>query len=251
MERTAEFDFIIVGAGSAGCVLAHRLTESGRYRVLLLEAGGPDRDPWIHIPLGYGKHFGNPKVNWLYTSEADEKSGNRRIAQPRGKVLGGTSSINGLVYIRGQREDYDRVARSRQCGLGVTTTCCRTSRKPRTTSAVRTRITASAGRCACRILPRLIRCANRSSKRREACGYPRNPDFNGASQEGFGYIQVTLRKGRRCSTSAGYLRAARGSRATSRSRRVAHATQHPLLRAARRRDRVSAERPAPRCACRA
>ncbi len=79
-------------------MLAHRLTESGRHRVLLLEAGGPDRDPWIHIPLGYGRHFGNPKVNWLYTSEPDENSGNRRIAQPRGKVLGGTSSINGLVW---------------------------------------------------------------------------------------------------------------------------------------------------------
>src|SRR5688500_9061689 len=106
MQRD-QFDFIVVGAGSAGCVLANRLTESGHHRVLLLEAGGADRNPWIHIPLGYGRHFSNPRVNWLYSSEADEHTGHRRIAQPRGKVLGGTSSINGLVYVRGQREDYD------------------------------------------------------------------------------------------------------------------------------------------------
>src|SRR5688572_2134304 len=91
---TNEFDFIVVGAGSAGCVLANRLTASGRHSVLLLEAGGEDDDRWIHIPLGYGKHFTNPKVNWLFRSEPDEKTGSRAILQPRGKVLGGTSSIN-------------------------------------------------------------------------------------------------------------------------------------------------------------
>jgi choline dehydrogenase len=101
----AEFDFIVVGAGSAGCVLANRLSASGRHSVLLIEAGGEDDNRWIHIPLGYGKHFRNPKVNWLYESEPDEKTASRRIGQPRGKVLGGTSSINGLVYVRGQHED--------------------------------------------------------------------------------------------------------------------------------------------------
>ncbi|MCA3072168.1 MAG: GMC family oxidoreductase N-terminal domain-containing protein, partial [Rhodocyclaceae bacterium] len=109
-SESAAFDYVIVGAGTAGCVLAARLTESGRHRVLLLEAGGPDRSPWIHIPLGYGRHFANPKVNWLYASEPDPATGNRPIAQPRGKVLGGSSSINGLVYIRGQHEDYDHWA---------------------------------------------------------------------------------------------------------------------------------------------
>ena len=107
MQQSAGFDFIVVGAGSAGCVLANRLSASGRHSVLLLEAGGEDDDLWIHIPLGYGKHFSNPKVNWLYKSESDEKTGGRSIAQPRGKVLGGTSSINGTVYVRGQHEDYD------------------------------------------------------------------------------------------------------------------------------------------------
>src|ERR1700724_562014 len=101
------FDYIVVGAGSAGCVLADRLTACGRYRVLLLEAGGKDRNVWIHIPLGYGKLFSNPKVNWLYTTEPEPELNNRRIIQPRGKVLGGSSSINGLLYIRGQHEDYD------------------------------------------------------------------------------------------------------------------------------------------------
>ena len=101
------FDYIIVGAGSAGCVLANRLTASGRNRVLLLEAGGADRNIWIHIPLGYGKLFSNPKVNWLYTTEPEPELNNRRVIQPRGKVMGGSSSINGLLYIRGQHEDYD------------------------------------------------------------------------------------------------------------------------------------------------
>ena len=106
-SQKASYDYIIVGAGSAGCVLANRLTASGRNRVLLLEAGGPDRNIWIHIPLGYGKLFNNAKVNWLYKTEPEPELNNRQIIQPRGKVLGGSSSINGLLYIRGQHEDFD------------------------------------------------------------------------------------------------------------------------------------------------
>lgn len=112
------FDYIVIGAGSAGCVLANRLTASGRHNVLLLEAGGRDSDPWIHIPLGYGRHFANPRVNWLYAGEPDAATGNRRIPQPRGKVLGGSSSINGLVYIRGQHEDYDHWSQLGGTGWG-------------------------------------------------------------------------------------------------------------------------------------
>ena len=103
-----KFDFIIVGSGSAGCVLANRLSKNPDNSVLLLESGGWDYNPWIHIPLGYGKHFDNPKVNWMYHSEPELETGNRKIFQPRGKIMGGSSSINGLVYIRGQAEDYNR-----------------------------------------------------------------------------------------------------------------------------------------------
>ena len=102
-----QFDYIIVGAGSAGCVLANRLSASGQHRVLLLEAGGKDRNIWIHIPLGYGKLFTDPRVNWLYSSEPEPELNGRSVIQPRGKVLGGSSSINGLLYIRGQAEDFD------------------------------------------------------------------------------------------------------------------------------------------------
>src|SRR4051794_34965278 len=107
MRETGTFDYIVVGAGSAGCVLANRLTEDGRSRVLLLEAGGADLNPWIHIPIGYGKLFADKRVNWLYESEPEKELDGRRIIQPRGRVLGGSSSINGLIYIRGQKEDYD------------------------------------------------------------------------------------------------------------------------------------------------
>ncbi len=102
-----EFDYVIVGAGSAGCVLANRLTEDPRTRVLLLEAGPRDTNIWIHVPLGYGKLFARADINWAYESEPEPTLNGRRIFTPRGRVLGGSSSINGLVYIRGQPQDYD------------------------------------------------------------------------------------------------------------------------------------------------
>lgn len=106
-EPAADYDYVIVGAGSAGCVLAARLTESGRHSVLLLEAGGSDRNPWTRIPLGYGRTFTDPTFNWMYQAEPEPALGNRTAFWPRGKVLGGSSSINAMVYVRGQREDYD------------------------------------------------------------------------------------------------------------------------------------------------
>ena len=116
LENIGTFDYIIVGAGSAGCVLANRLSANGHHRVLLLEAGGRGLNPWIHIPIGYAKLFQNSRYNWKYETEPEPELNGRRVYQPRGKVLGGTSAINGLVYIRGQKEDYDHWAQLGNAG---------------------------------------------------------------------------------------------------------------------------------------
>ena len=240
MQEADPFDFVVIGAGSAGCVLANRLTESGRYRVLLLEAGGEDRNPWIHIPLGYGKLFTNPKVNWLYTSEQEAASGNRRIAQPRGKVLGGSSSINGLVYIRGQREDYDHWRQLGNAGWGyddVLPYFRKSEDQQRGADdyhGVGGPLTVSDPSEPHPLCEAYIAAA-------EQCGYPRNPDFNGARQEGFGYVQVTLRNGLRSSTATGYLRPARRRKNLSVITRARDA--HPVFWQKRHRRRVSAPGP--------
>ena len=104
---TEEFDFVIVGAGTAGCVLANRLTEDGKYSVLLLEAGGSDLSIWIQMPIGYGRTFFDRRINWMYDTQPVESLGGRRSYWPRGKVIGGSGSINAMVYVRGQPRDYD------------------------------------------------------------------------------------------------------------------------------------------------
>ncbi len=117
-NETAEFDYVIVGAGSAGCVLANRLSADGKHSVLLLEAGPKDSNLWIHVPLGYGKLFKEKSVNWMYQTEPEPGLNGRQVFQPRGKVLGGSSSINGLLYVRGQHEDYDRWRQRGNAGWG-------------------------------------------------------------------------------------------------------------------------------------
>ena len=102
-----DFDYVVVGAGSAGCVLALRLTEDGRCRVLLLEAGGSERRFWLQVPIGYGKSFYEPRVNWMYRTEPEPALAGRAGYWPRGKVLGGSSSINAMVFVRGQHEDFE------------------------------------------------------------------------------------------------------------------------------------------------
>ena len=108
----AGYDYIVAGAGSAGCVIANRLSADPSIRVLLLEAGGPDNNPWIHIPVGYFKTLHNPKTDWCYKTAAEPELENRSLDWPRGKGLGGSSSINGLLYVRGQKEDYDQWAQA-------------------------------------------------------------------------------------------------------------------------------------------
>jgi choline dehydrogenase len=201
------FDFIIVGAGSAGCVLANRLTADGRHRVLLLEAGGEDRDIWIHIPLGYGRHFTNPKVNWLYTTEPEAECHGRRIIAPRGKVIGGSSSINGLLYIRGQREDFNHWRQLGNAGWSFTDVLPY-FRKAEDQSRGADEWHGKGGPLAVSDMERLPVC-DAFIAAAEQCGYARNPDFNGGTQEGFGYYQLTARNGRRCSASVAYLKPAR------------------------------------------
>lgn len=203
-----EFDYVVIGAGSAGCVVANRLTESGRYSVLVLEAGPEDRNIWIHFTLGIGKTIANPAVNWMMQSEPEEAAGGRRLAVPRGKVLGGSSSINGGVYVRGNRTDYDHWAqlgcrgwtfedvlpyfRKAESFVGGEDDY-RGGGGPLGVSTVRERD---------RLLDAIIASA------REA-GYPTNPDVNGKSQDGFNYSQTTTRGGWRNSTAQAYLKPAR------------------------------------------
>ena len=140
MEREA-FDFVVTGAGSAGCAVAARLSEDGRYRVLLLEAGKRDNYPWIHIPIGFHKLYTHDTYNWRFESEPVAGLNGRTSYQPRGKMLGGTSSLNGMVYMRGTPADYDGW-RQRGCTGGTTPASSRTSARPRTRSVGRTSFTA-------------------------------------------------------------------------------------------------------------
>jgi choline dehydrogenase len=208
MADADSFDYIIVGAGSAGCVLADRLTASGRHRVLLLEAGGHDRHVWIHVPLGYGKLFNDRRVNWLYASEPEPELDNRRIIQPRGKVLGGSSSINGLLYIRGQHADYDHWRQLGNTGWSfddVLPYFRRAENQERGEDALHGTGGPLSVSDVCEPHP----LCEAFIEAAQQAGFPRNDDFNGPAQEGAGYFQYTARCGRRCSTAVGYLREAR------------------------------------------
>jgi choline dehydrogenase len=207
-SHSPSFDYVVIGAGSAGCVLANRLTASGRHRVLLLEAGGHDRHLWIHIPLGFAKLFDNAKVNWRYASEPEPELNNRKIIQPRGKVVGGSSSINGLLYIRGQREDFDHWRQLGNTGWAfedVLPYFRRAEDQERGADALHGTGGPLAVSNVCEPHPlceAFIEAAQQS-------GIARNDDFNGPRQEGAGYFQLTAKNGRRWSTAAGYLRQAR------------------------------------------
>lgn len=204
----ASFDYIIVGAGSAGCVLANRLTASGRHRVLLLEAGGRDSNMWIHIPLGFAKLFDNAKVNWLYKSEPEPELNYRNIIQPRGKVLGGSSSINGLLYIRGQHEDFDHWRQLGNAGWAFADVLP-FFRRAEDQARGADELHGVGGPLAVSDVCEPHPLCEAFIEAAQQTGIPRNDDFNGPTQEGAGYFQLTTKNGRRWSTAAGYLRQAR------------------------------------------
>jgi len=202
-----EFDFIVVGAGSAGCVLANRLSADGKHTVALIEAGGRDSSPWIHIPVGYFKTMGNPNTDWMYATEADPGINGRSINWPRGKVLGGSSSINGLLYVRGQAEDYDGWRQLGNEGWGwdqIGPLFKRSESWEEGGTDIRGGdgpLQVSNSRLKREVVDAWIDSA-------EAAGYRKNSDYNSGDQEGVGYFQLTAKDGKRCSSAVAYLRPA-------------------------------------------
>ncbi|HYC36016.1 MAG TPA: choline dehydrogenase [Usitatibacter sp.] len=208
MPPVAQFDYIVVGAGSAGCVLASRLTEDGRTRVLLLEAGPEDRYPWIHIPIGYAKTMFHKVYNWGFETEPERYMGGRRLYWPRGRCLGGSSSINGLIYVRGQPEDYDGWAAMGNEGWAwrdVLPYFIRSERNSRGASEFH----GGDGPQWCSDIGVKHELMEAIIAAGESLGVPRTDDFNAGEQEGVGYYQLFTRRGWRCSSAVGYLRPAR------------------------------------------
>ena len=205
------YDYIIIGAGSAGCVLANRLSKNPDKRVLLLEAGGRDSNPWIHVPVGYFKTLHNPSTDWCYQTAPEPALNGRCLDWPRGKTLGGSSSINGLLYIRGQRQDYDYWRQLGNAGWSyedVLPYFKRSENQQRGESEYH----GSGGELS----------VSNMRARRDVCdafidaavelGVPRNNDFNGADQEGAGYFQLNARNGLRCSAAVAFLKPAKARR---------------------------------------
>lgn len=203
-----EYDFIVVGAGTAGCVVATRLAESGRYTVLLLEAGGSDRSLWIQLPIGYGRTFFDPRINWMYETAPDPGLGGRSSYWPRGKVVGGSGSINAMVHVRGQPHDYDDWRDAGNPGWGWDDVL------PHFIRAEDHELGASAwhgadgpqhvteiGAQAHPLCRRFLAAANE-------LGLGVTADFNGPSPEGVGIYPITTRRGRRASTANAYLKPA-------------------------------------------
>jgi choline dehydrogenase len=208
-SMTDRFDYIVIGAGSAGCVLANRLSADGTTTVALLEAGGRDWNPWIHIPVGYFKTIHNPATDWCYVTEPDPGLNGRSLKWPRGKVLGGSSSINGLLYVRGQHQDYDRWSSEFGCQGWAYNDVLPYFRKSQNQSRGENQFHGIDGP---------LHVSDMSFKR-PICDYfiqavhelgtPINNDINGCEQDGTGYFQLTAHRGRRCSSATAYLNAIR------------------------------------------
>jgi choline dehydrogenase len=197
-----EYDYIIVGAGSAGCVLAHRLSADPRRRVLLLEAGGADRSLLIRVPIGYGRTFNDPRYNWMYETEPEPALNNRRQFWPRGKVLGGSSSINAMVYVRGQPADFDDWAAAGNPGwswrevlpyfIKFEDHAWGASAYHGAGGPVYVSDESASVHPLCHTFLRAC----------EELGIPGTKDFNGANHEGAGLWQVTIKDGVRVSTAS-------------------------------------------------
>ena len=208
-EERRRYDFIVVGAGSAGGVLANRLTENGRWRVLLLEAG--PKSHWLSpMPVSFAKLIDDPAANWCYRSEPDEGSGGRAIPIPRGRLLGGSSAINGLVFVRGQRLDYDTWAQLGNRGWSYDDVLPVFRRMEHFEGGADGEWRARGGPLRVSEVPDESPLYDALFRAGEEVGLPRNPDYNGAAQEGMCKTQATISRGRRMSTAHCYLRPARG-----------------------------------------
>jgi choline dehydrogenase len=197
-----DYDYVVVGAGTAGCVVAARLSANGRHRVLLLEAGGSDRRFWVQVPIGYGRTYNDPAVNWMYETEADAGLNGARSYWPRGKLLGGSGSINAMVYVRGLPRDYDDWEALGNPGWGW--------REVRPVfEAIESRQAGDGG---------MLHVTDMNAAAHPLCrayisacaelGYPYTPDFNGAQPEGVGIYPTLTHRGLRVSTAKSYLRPA-------------------------------------------
>jgi choline dehydrogenase len=211
MAQSDDFDFVIVGGGTAGCVLADRLTADGRFRVLMLEAGGRDDGFWIPIPAGFPKLLTGAQFNWRFETVPEDNTHHRRIVVPRGKGLGGSSLINGMIFVRGQKEDYDQWAQMGATGWSfddVLPYFKKLESFEEGASAMR----GGDGPMAVERVKLRPEIAEAFIAAGEQAGFPRNPDYNGETQEGFGYYQVTQKRGRRWSAADAYLRRAESRR---------------------------------------
>ena len=203
------FDYVIVGAGSAGCILANRLTADGKHTVCVLEAGPPDWNPYIHIPAGFIKTLTNPNINWLYQSEPSHWTGGRKIDVPRGKTLGGSSSINGHIYNRGQRMDFDSWSQRGNQGWGYADALPYFQRCERRIGGEDDQFRGRQGNLQVTDLNYSHPLCEAFMAGANQIGIPRNPDYNGARQEGISYVQRTAYRRRRVSTARAFLNPAK------------------------------------------